>query len=597
MDLLLDIWNILTPRQRRWLLAGQALALLMALSTVTGIASITPFFSVLGDPRLTESNPFLHWLYGSLGFSDRRHFVVALGLGFIALVLLANLINLLGSSAMNRLAWWIGTDLQSALFSEYLGRPYQFHARTHSAVLLNNIVTETAAATNEILLNGLTVVTNVVTAACILLAMLLLSPAIAVVMMVALGGGYVLIYFTVRNRLLVWGRIKSEAVVEETRVVSEGFGAIKEILVLGIQDFFRRGFERASNAATQAIVRTQQVGQAPKHIMECIAVAGLAGLALVLSGRDGGVGPWLGQLTFAGFAAYRLLPALQQAFAGIVRVRAARAGFASIAPDLRRARARSDAADVPDAGWRHRPRTEIALHDVSFCYATDRPAAVRQVSLRIAARAAVGLVGANGSGKTTLIDLLAGLLVPETGEVRVDGVALDYANRAAWRSRIAYVPQNIFLLDTTIAQNVALGVARDSIDRQRLLAAARLAQLDEFVETLPNGYDHRVGERGLRLSGGQRQKVGIARALYTEASVLILDEATNALDGLTEQELVATIVRLRGRYTIVLIAHRLNTLRACDAIFEMQNGQVVASGTYSELLANSEAFRRMAALG
>jgi ABC-type multidrug transport system fused ATPase/permease subunit len=215
------------------------------------------------------------------------------------------------------------------------------------------------------------------------------------------------------------------------------------------------------------------------------------------------------------------------------------------------------------------------------------------VSLRIPAGTAVGFVGANGSGKTTLVDLIAGLLVPELGKIEVDGIALDDANRAAWQSRIAYVPQDIFLLDATIAQNVALSVTAGEVDRERLLAAARLAQLDEFVVALPGGYDHMVGERGRRLSGGQRQRIGIARALYRDASVLIMDEATNSLDGLTEQELMATILRLRGRYTVILIAHRLNTVRACDVIFEFDCGNVTGSGSYDGLLRNSKTFRQL----
>jgi ABC-type multidrug transport system fused ATPase/permease subunit len=301
----------------------------------------------------------------------------------------------------------------------------------------------------------------------------------------------------------------------------------------------------------------------------------------------------LGQLTFLGFAAYRLLPTLQQAFASVVMIRGGRAGFASIAPDLRLARARRRVGGIVESSWQDRPRREICLKDVSFRYEADRPQAASGVTLRIPAGAAVGFIGANGSGKTTLVDLVAGLLVPGSGQIEVDGIALDDANRAAWQSRIAYVPQNIFLLDATIAQNVALGISDAAIDRERLLKVAQLAQLDEFVGTLRDGYDHSIGERGTRLSGGQRQRIGIARALYTNASVLILDEAMNALDGLTEQELMATILRLRGHYTIILIAHRLSSVRMCDVIFEFDHGKVTGSGTYAELLSNSETFRRL----
>jgi ATP-binding cassette, subfamily B, bacterial PglK len=218
------------------------------------------------------------------------------------------------------------------------------------------------------------------------------------------------------------------------------------------------------------------------------------------------------------------------------------------------------------------------------------------VSLCIPAQRSVGIVGVNGSGKTTLVDVIAGLLVPTVGRVMVDGAALDDDNRVAWQARIACVPQSIFLLDASIAENIALGIELPDIDAERLLDAARLAQLDELIEALPKGLQHRVGERGIQLSGGQRQRIGIARALYRQAPVLLLDEATNALDGLSERELMATLGKLRGRYTSVLIAHRMSTVRACDLIFQLEHGKVIASGTYDQLLRDSEAFRQMAGL-
>jgi ABC-type multidrug transport system fused ATPase/permease subunit len=593
MDLVIDIWKVLTSRQRRRVLGAQAISIVMAFSTVTGIASIAPFFAVLGNPKLIDQNGLLHWLY-QFGFSTQRGFAVALGFAFMGLVLLANLINVIGSFVMIRLASSIGTELQSILFGEYLQRPYLFHARTQSAVLLNNVIHETTRTTNQILQNAFSLITNIVTALFIVVSVMLLNPAVAAAMIVALAGGYVLIYLAVRNRLLRAGEIETRFWIEQTKIVNEALGAIKEMLILRIQNFFRGGFERSSRSVARAAAHTRLIAQSPRYIMECVAVVGLVAVALLAGSGDDGIGPKLGQLTFLGFAAYRLLPTLQQAFSAIVRIRADQAGFAAIAADLRLARTRTVRAAATDGPWRQSPRSEIRLKAVSFCYEPDRPPAVGGVSLRIPARAAVGFVGANGSGKTTLVDLIAGLLVPEVGVIEVDGVPLDDANRVAWQSRIAYVPQSIFLLDTTIAQNVALGIPSGAIDQERLLAAAKLAQLDEFAATLPDGYDHRVGERGMRLSGGQRQRIGIARALYTDASVLILDEATNALDGLTEQEVMATIARLRGRYTVIVISHRLSTVRACDVIYELDRGQVAGSGTYAEMIRSSETFRRLA---
>jgi ATP-binding cassette, subfamily B, bacterial PglK len=593
MSLLSDIWSVLSARQRRWVVWAQFLSILMACSTVTGIASIAPFFAVLGDPQLIGHPGPLHWLYMHFGFSSKRSFEIALGLGFMTVVLVANLINILGSFAMIRLSYWISTDLQSTLFEEYLTRPYVFHAKTHSATLLNKIIHETNRVSNDILQSIFSLVTNIATAAFIIISVMLLNPAVAAAMMIALAGGYVLIYLAVRNLLFRAGQVKINFLTEQTKIVNESLGAIKEILVLRIQNFFRDNFERSSQAVARGAAHAQLVYQNPRHVMECVTVAGLVLVALLAGRREDGIGPWLGQLTFLGFAAYRLLPTLQQAFTSVVRIRGEQAGFASIAPDLRLARARNNVGGAADSSWQERPQREIRLTQVSFHYEPERPAAACDVTLRIPARAAVGLVGANGSGKTTLVDLIAGLLVPETGRIEVDGIVLDDSNRAAWQSRIAYVPQNIFLLDATIAQNVALGVADAAIDRERLVKAAELAQLDEFVGTIPDGYGHMIGERGMRLSGGQRQRIGIARALYTNASVLILDEATNALDGLTEHELMTTILRLRGRYTIILIAHRLSSVRTCDVIFEFDQGKLTGSGTYSELLGNSETFRRL----
>jgi ABC-type multidrug transport system fused ATPase/permease subunit len=598
MSLVTDIWSVLTARQRRWVVGAQLLSLLMGLSTVAGVASIAPFFAVLGNPGLIQHTAQLRWLY-SFGFSDTREFSIALGVAFMSLVLLANLINIAGSFVMIRLAMWIGTDLQSILFAEYLHRPYVFHARTHSSLLFNNLIHETTRSTQYLLQNAFALNTNVVTALLILASMMLLNPLLAAALLIALAGGYGLIYIAVRDRLLRAGEIESRYFIEQTKIVNESLGAIRNILLHRTQLFFRAGFERSSRAFARAAANTQLIGQSPRYVLESVAVVGLVTAALAAGTGGNGIGGSLGQLTFLGFAAYRLLPSLHQAFSALVKIRADRPGFSSIVPDLRLGRSRIDAAQVDpadadcDAEWGGSPRSSIALEAVSFRYEPDRAPALSGVSLRIAARTLVGIVGINGSGKTTLVDLIAGLLVPNSGHLEVDGVAIDGANRPAWQSRIAYVPQDVFLMDATIAQNIAFGVPPEAVNRARLLSAARLAQLDPLLLDLPGGLEHRVGERGTRLSGGQRQRIGIARALYKEAAVLILDEATNALDGLTEREMYSTLAGLRGRYTIILITHRLSSVRVCDRIHVFEEGKLARSGTYESLARESDSFRRL----
>lgn len=597
MSAVSQLWNILTRAQRRRVLALQCISVVMAFSTVIGIAAIAPFFAVLAEPQLIDHNRLLHLLYLAGAFADSRTFVVALGIAFIALVLAANIVNALGSLAMNRLALRIGTELQTTLFREYLLRPYAYHARIGGTVLFNNVMHETARVTNGILQNSLMLGTNLVTASFIILSILLLNALISITTLLVLGGGYVLIYFCVRSRLLRLGQAQSRSWLDLTRVVSESFGAIKEILLMQDRRLFGDTFQCASRDVSRVSARIYMTGQTPKHVMESVAVSGLVGTALVVAAHRGTTGSWLGQLTFISFAAYRLLPILQQIFVAMVRIRADRAALTLVAPDLRQARnscesARSPAAAAADPWWQQRPGERISVRAVSFRYAGQCGHALERVDLTIPARAAVGLVGVNGSGKTTLMDVIAGLLVPTGGELRVDGVAVDDANRAAWQARIAYVPQHIVLLDSSIAQNIAFGVPAQDIDRSRMIEAARSAQLEQFIATLPDKYDHRVGERGAKLSGGQRQRLGIARALYRRAPVLLLDEATSALDGMSESELMTALEELRGSCTIILIAHRPSMVRWCDLIFQLESGRVSASGGYDELTRKSEPFRR-----
>ena len=594
MNALYEIWSMLDSRQRRRLVLLQAISLLMAFSTLAGIAASMQFLAVLAEPRLIAQSRILSFLYATLGFEDQRTFVIGLGLGFAGMVLLSNAINLLGSLAMTRFALHIGDTFHGALLDEYLHRNYLFHARNNSSTLFNKVVYATNRVTSGLLESSLILITNSVTIALIVTSTLFVNALVSIAAVVWLGGIYALIYFAARRKLFNNGLLENEVIVERARIANESLGAIKEILVLGNQRFFRQRFEEACRSISRFALSNHAIAQSPKYVLECITVLGLVGTAIFVSaGR--GVSSWLAELTFLGFAAYRLLPAIQQVFTSVVRIRTNRAMFESIADDLRLA-LRSKQHVAPAALDRSRmspPPQEITLENVSFRYAGDAPLAVREITLRIPPGALVGFVGPNGSGKTTLVDIILGLLVPESGRVVIDETPLDDTNRAAWQSGLAYVPQNIFLLDTTIGGNIALGASAADADEERMIEAARLARLDELVRSLPGGYGEVLGERGVRLSGGQRQRVGIARALYRNASVLILDEATSSLDGLAEQEILETLQTLRSERTVILVAHRLSTVKQCDVIFELDKGTLVRSGTYDELERHSPQFRRM----
>jgi ATP-binding cassette, subfamily B, bacterial PglK len=595
VNVIADIWSLLDRKQRRQLLLLQALAMAMGVFTLLGIASAVPFFAALGDPGLVEHHAGLSWLYGKLGLHDRRNFISILGVGFLCIVLLSNAANLVGALAMNRFAHRVGNDLAVMLFDDYLHREYLFHVSTNSATLLNNVVWEASRGITGVLQSLGILSTNVVTSTVIIVSVLLLNPLIAAGLAAVLGGSYAAIFLLLRRRLLHNGLQESRHTEERTRIANESFRAIKEITLVQGEDLFRGRFERSCRAISRTAANTQAIAQSPRYILESMAIGGLVVVALLLISPNAQNSAWLAQLAFLGFAAYRLLPALQQVFHSLVKIRADRVAFDRIARDLHHARSlRERSRLVANSFWEGRPHHDIRLNAVSFRYLADRLPAIQESTLRISAGSSVCFVGPNGSGKTTLAHLILGLLTPSSGTIEVDGVAIDGANRRDWQSSIAFVPQDIFLLDSSVTANIAFGIAPDKVNAERLRWAASTAHVDRFISALPRGYDETLGENGVHLSGGQRQRIGIARALYRNASLLVMDEATNALDGPTEREIMAMLGEFRGRVTTILIAHRLSTARQCDLIVALENGRITDTGTYDELLRRCEQFRQMA---
>jgi HlyD family secretion protein len=579
------LWTLLDGRRRRQLLWLQLVSLLMAFSMLGGIAAIVPFFSVLADPAAIDRHGLLAWMFGALGFTDRGAFLVFLGTGFVAMVVLANAINLAGSVALNRFALRLGRDFHVALYDEYLHRDYPFHLRSDSATIANKVINETTRVVSGMVQGGLNLVANLLACALIVASIVLVNPLLALATALLFTLSYAAIYFALRRRLVRRGQSEGRMWEARTRTLHESLGAIKEVLLRGSQARFRDAFAQQSDAIARVSLSIWTMSQAPRYLLECIMALGLVGAAFWLN-RGSAASTWVAQLSFLGFAAYRLLPAVQQAFVSIARIRAHRSAFQHIAADLQRGlTARRAPPPTPGelAPWRDRPHRVLTLRQVNFRYAPGAPSAIRNFSAEIRRGQVTGVVGANGAGKTTLGDLILGLLRPESGSIEVDGIALDEHNLALWRHQVAYVPQHIFLLDASILENITLGEPREAVDAQRLRAALRDASLEELVASLPGGLDYRVGERGARLSGGQRQRLGIARALYHRASLLLLDEATSALDGASEDEIIATLARLRGDHTVIVIAHRTSTLAACDIIFHLERGALQGSGSYAEL--------------
>jgi ABC-type multidrug transport system fused ATPase/permease subunit len=573
MSVLRALWRLLDSRQRRQLIGLQLLSIVMALSTVGGVAAVLPFFAALSAPdNITHSA--VAWAMLQKLHVGQGSIVPALGAAFAASVLIANAINLFGLLAINRFSVRVGETLYAELFAEYLRRGYEFHARCGSSVLASK-VQESARVTSRIVQYALILVASLVTIAFIAVAVVFVDPVVAVAAMTGLGASYAAVYAAARRRLWRNGHHDHQLRTERMRTVSEGFGAIKDVTLLGVHDFFAARFAQQSRGISNSGASTFAISQSPKYVLECVTVICLVAVALYVRSRVAATGPWVGQLTFVGLAAYRLLPALQQAFTAIVNIRTDRAAFSSVEMDLDRPGAgRGSPAVMLDHAWHGRPRHEVRLCEVSFRYSPELPSALSDVSLVIPVGAIVGFKGANGCGKTTLLDLVSGLLLPQSGHIEVDGIRLRAANYRSWQSSIAYVPQHVFLLEATLAENIAFGVPPGQIDRNRLQTAAQLACLSDCIASFPAGFNERLGQTGRGLSGGERQRVAIARALYRDASMLLFDEATSSLDSTSESDIGAMLQSLRVNRTILIVAHRDGALRHCDIVYELAAGKI-----------------------
>lgn len=579
-------------RQAYWLL-GTVVG--MALMETLGVASIAPFMAIVANPSLIHSNVWLARVYGATGSLGDHRFLFFVGLAVLLMLALSNAISAATTFYMYRFAYMREHTISTRLLEQYLGRPYAFFLRRNTAELSKNMLSEVFRFVLGVLVPMANVIARAIVALFLIGLLLWINPMLATIVALSLGGAYGVIYFVIRRRLGRIGIEQSELSAQRYKVANEALTGIKDIKVLGREQAFLSRYARYSQAYSRRLAASQTVAQVPRYALETVAFGGIVLIVLYLLGTKHDLSQALPLMALYAFAGYRLMPALQQIFNGLSLIKfnlaaltAIEADLQTIAGDWRLGQQGADPTSLACA------RT-IEMRHVSFAYAEGGRSAVKRMNLVIHANTTVGLVGTTGSGKTTVADLLLGLLTPSEGEIQIDGVALDEANIRQWQNGIGYIPQHIFLSDDSVAANIAFGVPPDEIDHQAVERAARMANLHDFIATdLAQGYATEIGERGVRLSGGQRQRIGIARALYHDPKVLVMDEATSAMDNSTERAVMEAIHGLGSSKTIIMIAHRLTTVQRCDRIFLFNEGRLVASGRYDELLDSSAAFRRLA---
>lgn len=590
-----QLFSLLSPEQVRQFYILQVLVVVMAFTELLGIASIAPFMALVGDISILEKSNVFAELYQFSGITDPMDFVFYTGLLVLVALSVSTLVSMFTVWKLSLYAARVGTEIADRLYAYYMQEDWQFHASGSSAQLTKQVSTEAIRITNQIINPLMQMNAKVVLATLISVSILIYNPIIAIVGLFIFALAYFLLYKLVRKKLVSNGQKISQVSTERFRLMNEGFGGIKDVLLLNRnQDFIKR-FEESGTVFSRALGLNSGISQVPRYFMELIAFGAMIGLVLLLIKlHEGNLGTVLPILAVYALAAFKLLPALQQIYSSVAQIKGNLSAFEAVKGDLERSVSSQQPITKEALPIRTELKQQITLSDIKFNYPNKSRPAVNGVTMTIPVNSVVGLVGSSGSGKSTLIDLLLGLLVPQSGHIYVDDTRITSENKRAWQDTLGFVPQSIFLSEGTIAENIAFGLPLADIDLKQVNKALELASLTELVSQLPDGVNTKVGERGVQLSGGQRQRIGIARALYHEADVLVFDEATSALDGITEKVIMDAIHDFSGQKTIIMIAHRLKTVQKCDIIYLMDQGKIVDQGTYQELVETNPQFKEMA---
>ena len=590
-----QLYLILPPSSRKGLYGVVTVSLFSALFETASVASILPFMAIVMDPGIITRYVWIEQLINTLGIHTQQNAVIAAGGLTICVLALGNAVSAANLWAQTRYIAKARLALSSELFTGFMRLPYSFHLERDTASLSRVLGSDVESALGGFLASLLGVVAKGLSGFVLISFIVIVDPLVALGTVVVLGGGYMFVYRLIRVRQSRLGAKMVEASVALGRATLEGFAGIKEIRVLGRESTSTNSYNEVLNTLVKTQAQNLLAAALPRYVIEVIAYAGIVAvtLAFVLKGEGAAAVPSLALYALAG---NRLVPIFQQFFAAAITIKYHTKAVESLVLDLKTVRLNLEPTVQLDEGARLSFNSSLQLTDVVFQYPTAHTPSLKGVSLKILKNQSIGFVGKTGAGKTTLADVILGLYQPQSGTISVDGIVLTEDNERLWRKRVGYVPQTVFLTNASIAENIALGISKSNIDHAAVTRAAQMAQAEEFIELLPDGYETIVGERGVKLSGGQRQRLGIARALYHRPDVLIFDEATSALDGMTEDAVMQAVQLLSQQCTMILIAHRLRTIQACDRIVMLEGGTIVADGQYQALLDSSSAFRQLAGL-
>ena len=579
-ELLKRLWINISDKRKRQLFVLIVLMFIVSVAEIVSIGAVIPFLAALSNPESITQNIVVQNFTGYIGLNKIPDLLLLFTVIFIIAALVSGALRILLLWSQTRLAHAIGADLSYQIFERTLYQPYIIHVNRNSSEVIAGVSAKADQVVSGAVMPLLVITSSFVMLFMVLIALIAIDPMMALTIMFS----FVLIYsvFVVLTKKKLYEN--SLHITKKTnlviKVLQEGLGGIRDILIDGLQPLFCKTYQSADLIRRRAIASNVFMGQSPRYIVEPLGITMIASVAYYHAGSDSGL---LGTLPLLGAIAIgvqRMLPVMQQGYGAWSSIRGAQEILQDALVLLEQPISKS--IKVPDCDA-VKFQNSITLESLSYRYADDMQWVLKDLQLEIKKGDVIGLIGSTGCGKSTILDVVMGLLTPTKGKLIVDGVEIRNSNVCGWQSHISHIPQNIFLSDTTVAENIAFGVPKRSIDPVRVREVAKIAQIDDVILKLEKQYDTMIGERGIRLSGGQRQRIGIARALYKESDILVLDEATSALDNTTEIAVMNAINNFSSAMTVLIVAHRISSLKNCDYIIELDGGDIKRIVPYSEI--------------
>lgn len=573
------LFKFFSKKDKKMLLLLSCLVIVAAIFETVSIGLIVPFVEVITNPKSIVENKLLFYFYKLFNFQSFNLYTVILVGGFIGIFLLKNLYLLFFQYFQNKTILDQQVKLSQKLFREYLTKPYSFHLERNTASLHRNVNGEVSKIFQGIVMAGINLLTELLIITCVLILLIFTAPVATITAAVLLISSVAVFFKVFRKKISELGMEQRKVSAELIKWVNQGLGASKEVKVSGKETFFVNEYNKHSKIKAKNSLYMNMLDQLPRLFLETILVSVVLITMLIVIFQQTNTSQLVSTMALYAMAAFRLLPSINRVIAMVTAIKYNQPALLAIYEDLflnkdkQSVEKNHQRNDLSFDGKVKAFKESITLNDVSFRYPNQKDFSIKDVSINIPIGKSVAFIGESGSGKTTIVDIILGLFETERGEVLIDGKKLC-EKKMLWQQKIGYIPQSIFLSDDTIRNNIAFGIGSQHIDDKEVWRALEQAQLKSFVESLPDKLDTSVGEGGVRLSGGQRQRIGIARALYNNPEILFMDEATSALDGETEKEIMKAIDSLKGEKTLIIIAHRISTIRNCDLVFKVSSGRV-----------------------